>query len=205
MKLVRNIVATVAFAALCAASAVAQDQAAAPAQAGPPVLAKNIATPRAGGMRMMVTSSSFASGDVLPDRYTQFGDNMSPSITWSKGPIGTLSYVVMAEDSGVNRHDPIVHWIVYDLPSTSDKLAQGVPTAPKLENGAGQGKNVRGEAGYLGPKPPAGQTHPYHFQVFALNARLNIDPATADRATVIAAMKGKVLASGDLVGMVTGK
>jgi len=204
MNVVRNIVTTVAFAALCAGSAVAQDQAA-PAKAGPPVLAKNIVTARAGGMKMMVTSSSFASGDALPERYTQFGDNMSPSIVWSKGPSGTLSYVLLAEDSGVNRAEPIVHWIVYDLPSTSDRLSQGIPAGPKLENGAGQGKNVRGEAGYLGPKPPAGQTHPYHFQVFALNARLNIDPATADRATVLNAMKGKVLASGDIVGMVTGK
>ncbi len=200
-SVVRNTVATLAFAVLCAASADAQDQ----AKAGPPVLAKNIVTARAGGMRMMVTSSSFGSGDALPERYTQFGENISPAITWSKGPIGTMSYVVMAEDSGVNRPEPIVHWIVYNLPSTSDRLPQAVPAGPTLENGAGQGKNVRGEAGYIGPKPPAGQTHPYHFQVFALSSRLNLDPATADRAAVIAAMKGKVLASGDIVGMVTGK
>jgi phosphatidylethanolamine-binding protein (PEBP) family uncharacterized protein len=81
----------------------------------------------------------------------------------------------------------------------------GVAAGQKLENGGAQAKNVRGEAGYIGPKPPAGQTHPYHFQVFALSSRLNLDPATADRKAVVEAMKGKVLAVGDLVGMYTGK
>ena len=51
----------------------------------------------------------------------------------------------------------------------------------------------------------AGQTHSYHFQVFALNTRLDIDPASADRAAVINAMKGRVLAVGDLVGTYTGQ
>jgi phosphatidylethanolamine-binding protein (PEBP) family uncharacterized protein len=68
-----------------------------------------------------------------------------------------------------------------------------------------QGKNVRGTVGYIGPKPPAGQTHPYHFQVFALSQRLNVDPAKADRDTVVTAMRGKVLASGDIVVNYTGK
>jgi phosphatidylethanolamine-binding protein (PEBP) family uncharacterized protein len=68
-----------------------------------------------------------------------------------------------------------------------------------------QGKNVSGSAGYIGPKPPAGQTHSYHFQVFALSGRLDIDPANADRATVLAAMKGRVVALGDVVGNYTGQ
>jgi Raf kinase inhibitor-like YbhB/YbcL family protein len=130
---------------------------------------------------------------------------MSPGINWSKGPQGTQSYVVLVEDSGVNRAEPIVHWVIYNIPSTATSLPQNVPTDATLENGASQGKNIRGTAGYIGPKPPAGQTHPYHFEVFALNGRLNIDPATADRNTVVNAMKNRVLASGDLVANYTGK
>ena len=68
-----------------------------------------------------------------------------------------------------------------------------------------QGKNVRGAAGYVGPKPPAGQTHPYHFEVFALNTTLNLDPENADRNAVVNAMKSHVLTKGDLVAMYTGK
>ena len=189
--------------ALFAASAYAQGQA--PAAGGPPVLASKVAPAKGGSSRLLVTSGAFVSGGDLDDKYTQNGDNMSPGINWSKGPLGTQSYAVLAEDSGVNRAEPIVHWVIFNIPSTASSLPQNVPTDATLENGAVQGKNVRGTAGYIGPKPPAGQTHPYHFQVFALNSRLNIDPATADRNTVVNAMKNHVLASGDLVANYTGK
>jgi len=196
---------TVAFAvvALFAASAYAQGQA--PAAGGPPVLAKQIAQARGGSSRLLVTSGAFVSGADLDDKYTQNGDNMSPGIAWTKGPLGTQSYAVLAEDSGVNRAEPIVHWVIFNIPSTATSLPQNVPTDGTLENGSMQGKNVRGSAGYIGPKPPAGQTHPYHFEVFALNSRLSVDPASADRNTVVNAMKGHVLAQGEIVANYTGK
>src|SRR5262245_28525850 len=198
-SLVRNSVAAFAFALVCVTGADAQGQ------AEPPQLAKQMLTARPGNMGLRVTSGMFVSGDALPERYTQNGENISPPITWSKGPAGTLSYVVLVEDNGVNRKEPIVHWIVYDIPGTVTRLPMGVPAGDRLENGASQGKNIAGMAGYIGPKPPAGETHPYHFQVFALTGRLNIDPATADRAAVLAAMRGKVITSGDLIGRYTGK
>jgi len=173
-------------------------------QGGPPVLAKSLAPARMGG-RIMVTSPAFSSGKTLDEKYTQNGANMSPPLAWTKGPVGTRSYVVLAEDSGVNRPEPIVHWIVYNIPSSVLRLSQEVPAGATLEDGALQGKNVAGSTSYVGPKPPAGQTHPYHFQVFALNTTLDIDPANADRATLINAMKGRVLAVGDVVGNYTGQ
>jgi Raf kinase inhibitor-like YbhB/YbcL family protein len=193
---------SLAVVAFFAASAYAQ----APAGGdGPPVLASKVAPAKGGSLRMLVTSSVFSSGSELDDKFTQNGDNMSPSLSWSKGPAGTQSYAVVVEDAGVNRHDPIVHWVIYNLPSTTTSLPQNVPADATLENGAMQGKNVRGAVGYIGPKPPAGQIHPYHFQVFALNTRLNVEPAKADRATVVAAMRNHVLAQGDLVVNYTGK
>jgi Raf kinase inhibitor-like YbhB/YbcL family protein len=130
---------------------------------------------------------------------------MPPPLEWAKGPAGTLSFVVLAEDSGVNRSDPIVHWVVYNIPGSARNLRSEVPTEGPLSNGALQGKNTMGKMSYMGPKPPAGQTHPYHFQVFALNTRLDIDPTSADREAVLNAMKGRVLAVGDIVGNYTGK
>ena len=172
---------------------------------GPPVLANKIASPSGASARLLVTSGAFTSGGALNDKYTQNGDNMSPSLSWTKGPTGTQSYVVMTEDAGVNRHDPIVHWVIYNIPSTMLTLSQNTPTDAHLESGAAQAKNVRGSAGYIGPKPPAGQTHPYHFEVFALNTKLDLDPANADRQAVVNAMKGSVLASGEIVANYTGK
>jgi Raf kinase inhibitor-like YbhB/YbcL family protein len=172
---------------------------------GPPVLANKIAVPSGATARLLVTSGGFTSGSTLNDRYTQNGDNMSPSLSWTRGPLGTQSYVILAEDAGVNRHDPVVHWVVYNIPSTVTTLTQNVPTDAHLEIGAEQGKNVGGSAGYIGPKPPAGQTHPYHFEVFALNTKLNLDPASADRQAVVNAMRSSVLASGEIIADYTGK
>jgi len=174
------------------------------ASAGPPVLAKELAPARQSG-RLLVTSPAFTSGRGLDEKYTQNGANMSPPLQWNRGPAGTQSYVVLAEDSGVNRAEPVVHWIVYNIPSTVRALREDMPDGTTLPNGALQGKNVMGATSYLGPKPPAGQTHPYHFQIFALNSKLNIDPANADRMTIINAMKGRVLALGDVVGNYTGQ
>jgi Raf kinase inhibitor-like YbhB/YbcL family protein len=102
---------------------------------------------------------------------------------------------------GVNRPDPISHWVIFDIPATLTSLPQGVPTDAKPAKPAGaiNGLNQRKAAGYMGPKPPMGVTHPYHFEVFALDTKLGLDPATADRKAVLAAMKDHVLASGEIV------
>jgi Raf kinase inhibitor-like YbhB/YbcL family protein len=199
-SIIIKTVATLALTTLCVVSADAQGAA---DGGGPPVLAKQLA-PARGSAKITVTSEVFSSGAPIPDQNTQNGDNKSPPLKWSKGPPGTRSYVLLAEDAGVDRKEPIVHWVVYDISPAITRLATGVLPDAKLEF-ASQGKNIAGKAGYIGPKPPAGQTHPYHFEVFALNTKLNLDPANADRDAVVAAMKGKVLASGDLVGDYTGK
>jgi len=203
IKFVSRSAVSLAAVALFAAAAYAQGQNG--AEQGPPVLANKIALPQGAAARLLVTSPAFVSGGALEDKFTQNGDNMSPGLTWTKGPPGTQSYVVLAEDAGVNRHDPIVHWVIYNIPSTTTSLPQDLPTDAHLENGAEQAKNVRGAAGYIGPKPPAGQTHPYHFEVFALNSRLSLDPANADRNAVVNAMKNHVLSSGEVVANYTGK
>jgi hypothetical protein len=174
------------------------------AEGGPPVLAKQLVTPRATS-RLLVTSSAFASGGALNDRYTQNGENMSPPIAWTKGPQGTQSYVLLAEDAGVNRAEPVFHWVVYDIPSTMTQMSGHQPADATLNNGAIQGLNVRKASGFLGPKPPTGQTHPYHFEVFALDTKLRLDPGKSDRNAVVAAMKEHVLADGDIVVNYTGK
>jgi Raf kinase inhibitor-like YbhB/YbcL family protein len=173
-------------------------------QAGPPLLAKQLVTPKA-TTRLLVTSPAFASGGELSDRYTQNGEGVSPPIAWTRGPQGTQSYVLLAEDAGVNRPEPVFHWVVYDIPSTMTTVSGNQPADATLNNGAMQGLNVRKAAGFLGPKPPAGQTHPYHFEVFALDTKLRLDPANTDRNAVVAAMKNHVLAEGDIVANYTGK
>jgi Raf kinase inhibitor-like YbhB/YbcL family protein len=163
--------------------------------------------PAKGGAALTVTSSAFKNGGVLPEIYTQNGQNISPPLSWTPGPVGTKSYVVLTEDSGVSRSQPVFHWVLYNVPANLTSLPQALPTDAKLAEPAGaiNGLNIRKASGYMGPKPPSGQTHPYHFEVFALDKTLALDPSSADRNTVVAAMKGDVLAEGEIVGMYTGK
>lgn len=201
MKAVGIGTMAISFLAIAGSVAIAQGA----AESGPPVLAKDVAHARFGG-KLIVSSPAFASGNDLDDKYTQNGENISPPLAWSKGPSGTRSYVVLTEDAGVNRHDPVFHWVLYNIPPATTSLHEHMPADATLEDlGAMQGLNVRKTAGFLGPKPPAGQTHPYHFEVFALNTKLDLDPTKTDRNAVLAAMKEHVLAEGDIVANYTGK
>ena len=62
-------------------------------------------------------------------------------------------------------------------------------------------ETVDAEPGYRDPQllPDGGRPHPYSFEVFALDTKLDFDPAQAKRKAVIDAMQGHVLASGMLV------
>jgi Raf kinase inhibitor-like YbhB/YbcL family protein len=171
---------------------------------GPPVLAKQL-DPARGGTKLNVTSEALSSGAALNERFTQNGENHSLPLAWTRGPTGTVAYAILAEDASADRHEPIAHWLMYDIPGTTMRLPENLPKQAELDNGAMQGRNVANETGFLGPKPPAGQTHNYHFQVFALNSRLRLDPAETDRDDLVKAMKGHVPASGDFVATYTGK
>lgn len=157
--------------------------------------------------KLTVSSLSFQNNGTLADMYTQNGYNWSPPLSWTSGPKGTKSYVVLVEDTGVKRAEPIVHWVMYDIPADATTLPERLGRKAKLISpmGALQGKNIAHKIGYIGPKPPAGETHPYHFEVFALDQMLKIDPDKADRDTVVDAMKGHVLAAGEIVANYAGK
>jgi Raf kinase inhibitor-like YbhB/YbcL family protein len=172
-----------------------------------------LAPAKAGAPMLTVTSPDFENTGTLDKKFMQptvpGGENKSPAIAWSAGPPSTQSYVLFAEGEGETRPDPTVHWIVYNIPSTVTSLPQGVPTDVHIANPAGAingledsvtgNEDTWGAPGYRGPNPPAGAIHPYYFQVFALDTKLSLDPAKAKRSAVINAMKGHVLASGEIV------
>ena len=60
---------------------------------------------------------------------------------------------------------------------------------------------MTGKIGYYGPHPPAmDKPHAYHFQVFALDMKLNL-PSGFNRQGLLDRMKGYVVAKGEIVGM----
>lgn len=198
--------ASAAFAQAPAGGAAGGGEAPGAASAVTPVLAITMA-PANGSATLTVTSAAFHNGQAMPERYTQFGAGESPPLHWSRGPSGTQSYVVLAEDSGVHRPQPIFHWVLFNVPANVTTLPANLPKTAQLAKPAGamNGLNMRKQAGYMGPKPPKGQTHAYHFEIFALDEKLPLTADMADRNAVVDAMKGHVLAEGEIVANVTGK
>ncbi len=151
----------------------------------------------------LTIGSEFENGTAMPLRLSADGDNASPHIEWSQAPEAAKSFVIIVDDPDAAKPKPFTHWIVYDLPSSVTALRQGLPTEPILTDpkGVKQGTNSAGMTGYFGPKPPVGDPpHNYHFQAFALDvATLGLDPG-ARREDVLSAMKGHVLAKGEIVG-----
>jgi Raf kinase inhibitor-like YbhB/YbcL family protein len=145
--------------------------------------------------KLMVASSTFVANGRIPLDNSAYGKNISPQLSWSGAPAGVKSYVVLAEDPDAGSPKPFVHWVVYDIPAS----ARAFP-ANALPAGAVAGANGSGKAGYRGPHPPPDGDHHYHFEVFALDRLLGLKPG-ADRDAVVAAMRGHVLAEGEIVGL----
>lgn len=154
------------------------------------------------GASIPVESEAFMDGNPLPRKFSAVGENISPPLRWQAGPEGTKSYVVVMEDPDVAENPPFIHWLLYNIPGDVTHLEEGVPPLPQLAlpEGALQGKNERGSLGYFGPRPPAGDpAHRYHFQIFALDKRLNVEFGLT-RDQLIAAMEGHVLGTGFIMG-----
>src|SRR6185295_2400234 len=201
---------------------------------------------------LKVSVDSFKNGQTIPNKYafcvpaaqghTAAGPNMSPSISWSKGPAGTKSYAVIVHDteapaeqrekmnkegmtltSSVPRRN-FFHMVLVDIPAnvtslpesaqSEGRIARGKPATSKVgvrglndftkvfENN----EQMKGQYyGYDGPCPPWNDenVHRYHFTVYALGVQsLNLG-STFDSAAALAAIKDKVLAQGEVVGLYT--
>lgn len=155
--------------------------------------------PRAGAKPLTVAAGAFGNGEDIPFENTQYRSNTFPGLTWTAGPKGTKSYVIVMQDPDMNfRGNPVPHWSMYNIPATVTALKAGFTEPPK---GAAYGANYAGPAhAYFGPRTPPGPKHRYHFQVFALDVTIPEDPRI-DNTGLFAAMAGHVLASGEVVGL----
>lgn len=142
--------------------------------------------------KLAVTSSSFKLGQSIPAKYSYTQGNISPHISWSKGPEGTKSYVLICDDPDAPRAEPWVHWVVFNIPVDVTEIQEGSVVGQ-------QGMNDYQQVGWGGPNPPSG-THRYFFKVYALSNELKSMPNKVTKKDLLAAMKGKILAEGGLMG-----
>src|SRR5438874_2565254 len=86
------------------------------------------------------------------------GDNLSPALSWQGGPAATKSYAVTIYDPDAPTGSGWWHWVVFNIPASTTRLAAGAGDAAKnlLPAGAVQGNTDFGAPGYGGPCPPKG-------------------------------------------------
>ena len=175
-------------------------------QGGTAVAGQAPATAPAAGPPLTLTTTAFPDGGVIPDKYTQAGEQVSPALTWTNVPAGTVSFVLNMRDPDVARNktsEDQVHWVVWGIPGTATGLPEGVPKGPVLADGSQQ-ISASGPV-YRGPGAPAtGPRHHYTFELFALDTKIDVK-AAADpwetRTAVYAAMQGHILGKAVYVGL----
>ena len=141
-----------------------------------------------------VHSIAFNDGTSLPISCTADGVGAPPPLSWHGTPESAESVVVICEDPDAPALEPFLHWLVYGMPGVTQDVDAQSQHIYRL------GKNSRDQVGFTPAAPPAGHgVHNYHFQVFALDAAIELS-AGAERGDVIDLMLGHVLGWGELVG-----
>jgi hypothetical protein len=134
---------------------------------------------------LQVTSSDLDANGSIPARFTCLGAGQSPDLKWDHAPVDARSYAVIVVDFDVPSArfalHAFTHWLVYNIPADQHSLPSGARTP----------------SAYTPACPPFGE-HAYHFRVYALDLQ---QLQTMDRrADLMNAMRGHILAYGELVG-----
>ena len=139
-------------------------------------------------------SPSFTKAGRLPIEFTGDGAGITPPLEWGMPPAGTKSFAVIMhhiDPEGKTKW----YWTLYNLSADTRSLPKNVQGIGTLGN-----NSVNGRTGYAPPhsKGPGDKT--YILTVYALSAPLQITvpPSETTREVLLAAMKGKILASSEL-------
>jgi len=144
--------------------------------------------------KLTVASTAFTEGNSIPEKFTCAGKNISPPLSWSNAPAGTKSFALIMDDPDAPM-GVWVHWVLYNIPANVTTLKEDLKIA---DIKAIYGLNDWRSAGYGGPCPPNGQ-HRYIFKLYALDTVLE-SASDMTKQKLEAAMKGHILAKGELMG-----
>jgi Raf kinase inhibitor-like YbhB/YbcL family protein len=139
-----------------------------------------------------LTSTAFADGATIPQKYSCEGKNVSPPLAWSFLPEGTRSLALIVHDPDAPSGD-FTHWVAWNIDPEPGGLGEGAP--PPVEGVTG-----RGQPGYMGPCPPPGDgPHRYIHELHALDVSVDLGPG-ASREQLEESLNGHVLGTAQLVG-----
>jgi len=147
---------------------------------------------------MTLSSPAWQDGGQIPLKHTQPGGDVSPPLTWTNAPENVASYVLVVHDLDApvsGGADDMLHWLVWNIPGAARELPAGISQGATLPDGSRQisatGPNYRGPAA-----PAGGPPHHYVFELYALDATLDVPAVGASppqtRAAVLAALAGHV-------------
>jgi len=147
----------------------------------------------------IITSTDLADNIRIPDKFANVvingKFNQSPHLSWTAPPAGTKELALICYDSDAPE---FVHWLIYGLNKDVLELPTDVSSNPNGLQGALQGFNGGGQVGYTGPNHPEGETHHYHFRLYALDTAVGLGPL-ATRKQLEAAMEGHIIGWTELV------
>ncbi len=150
-----------------------------------------------------LTSTDIAAGKHMKkaQEFNGFGctgDDLSPQLSWSGAPKGTVAYAVFAYDPDAPTGSGWWHWQLVNIPADVTSLATGAGKSDKAPQGSQHIENDYGVAGFGGACPPQGHgVHHYQFTVYALSKKLEL-PANASGALTGYMVKANSLGSASI-------
>jgi Raf kinase inhibitor-like YbhB/YbcL family protein len=145
-------------------------------------------------------SEWFLNGKQMPPRCAGIGvgENISPPLSWSGVPAGTVELAIIMEDPDAPLPRPFVHMIAYRISPDKSSVAEG--TLAREATDVAFGRNTAGARGYMGPRPVRGHgPHHYIFQILALSHCTAFSSAPKLKA-FLNGILGTVIGRGMLVG-----
>lgn len=147
------------------------------------------------GKNMKLSSLSFSHNEPLDKKFTKYAENRPPQVSWDSLPAGTKSLALIVDDPDAPTSQPWVHAVIYNINPEQNELKEG-----DWSGGTFGQTDFQGETGYQGPKPPKGHgVHRYFFKLYALDSELKL-PQGKTKSELEDAMKGKILATAEIVG-----
>jgi Raf kinase inhibitor-like YbhB/YbcL family protein len=139
-----------------------------------------------------LSSPAFPHGGQIPRRHTCEGEDLSPALTWTGPPQGTVSLALIVDDPDAPG-GTFTHWLAWGLEPEPGGLAEG-------EAAPDEGENDFGRTGYGGPCPPRGHgPHRYFFRLYAVESEIALGPG-AGRTDLEEAIGTGALAVAELTG-----
>lgn len=142
---------------------------------------------------LKISSPAFGQNAPIPTKYTCEGENFNPPLRIDEIP-ENAEYLAIIVDDPDAPDGTFTHWMAWTIPPRPNIQENDFP-------GGAQGRNDFGTQNYMGPCPPAGEEHRYFFRVYALDSKVDLDPAEADKEALEVLLEEKRIAYGELVGL----